>query len=116
MPAFAQDESTTTTVSAVAATQRLEITDVNVDRYPRVTMTVDLRNVPDLDPALISVTEDGGPVSDLEVSTLEQSFQRIGIVLAIGHVWAAWRESRSKRPRQPPWLLSPRSAPRIGLP
>ena len=83
MPAFAQDESTTTTVSAVAAPQRLEITDVNLDRYPRITMTVDLRNVPDLDPGLISVTEDGSPVADLEVSTLEQSFQRIGIVLAI---------------------------------
>ena len=83
VPAFAQEESTTTTVSAVSAPQRLEITDVNLDRYPRITMTVDLRNVPDLDPSLITVTEDGSPISDLEVSTLEQSFQRIGIVLAI---------------------------------
>ena len=84
LPAVAQDEeTTTTTVSLVSVPPRLEITDINLDRYPRVTMTVDLRNVPDLDPNAISITENGEPVSDLEVNTLEQSFQRIGIVLAI---------------------------------
>ena len=84
LPAVAQDEeTTTTTVSLVSVPPRLEITDINLDRYPRVTMTVDLRNVPDLDPSAISITENGQPVSDLEVNTLEQSFQRIGIVLAI---------------------------------
>ena len=85
MPAAAQDdeESTTTTVPIASTPARIEITDVNLDRYPRITMTVDLRNVADLNPNLITVTENGEPVVDLEVSTLEQSFQRIGIVLAI---------------------------------
>ena len=86
LPAAAQDdteETTTTTEPAASAPARIEITDVNIDRYPRVTMTVDLRNVADLDPSQIVVTENGQPVIDLDVNTLEQSFQRIGIVLAI---------------------------------
>ncbi len=85
LPAAAQDEeeTTTSTVPVVSAPARIEITDVNLDRYPTITMTVDLRNVANLDPDLIRVSEAGEPVSDLDVSTLEQSFQRIGIVLAI---------------------------------
>lgn len=86
VPAVAQDEgddTTTTTAFSSSAPPRIEITDINLDRYPRVTMTVDLRNVPDLDPTQIRVTENGESVSELEVNTLEQSFQRIGIVLAI---------------------------------
>ena len=84
LPAAAQDESTTTTTTLPpSAPPRLEITDVILDRYPRVTMTIDLRNVPDLNPDLVQITENGEPVTELEVTTLEQSFQRIGIVLAI---------------------------------
>ena len=53
LPALAQEtgDSTTTTLLTSSASARIEITDINLDRYPRVTMTVDLRNVPDLDRA-----------------------------------------------------------------
>ncbi len=85
LPALAQDDDTTTTTTVPVSTAppRLEITDINLARYPRITMTVDLRNVANLEPNLIQITEDGEPVDELEVNTLEQSFQRIGIVLAI---------------------------------
>ena len=85
LPAAAQedDETTSTTAPLVSEPASIEITDVNVSQYPDVTMTVDLRNVPDLDPDLITVLENGEPVEGLEVTTLEQSVQRIGIVLAI---------------------------------
>ena len=86
VPAAAQDDTTTTSSTTTippSAPPRIEITDVNLDRYPRVTMTVDLRNIPDLDPSRVAISENGTPIEDLEVNTLEQSFQRIGIVLAI---------------------------------
>jgi tight adherence protein B len=87
MPAMAQDstdESTTTTVPIVSGPPSVDIKDIDAEsRYPRVTMTVDIRNMPDLQLSDIVVTEDGTPVSGIEVETLETSLQRIGIVLAI---------------------------------
>lgn len=86
-PAFAQDEtdeSTTTTVPIVSGPPSIDIKDIDAEtRYPRVTMTVDVRNMPTLQLGDIVVTEDGEPVGDIEVETLETSLQRIGIVLAI---------------------------------
>jgi len=87
LPAFGQDEteeSTTTTIPIVSGPPSIDIKDIDAEtRYPRVTMTVDIRNMPDLQLSDISITEDGNPVTGLEVETLETSLQRIGIVLAI---------------------------------
>jgi tight adherence protein B len=88
LPALAQDddtgdESTTTTVPIVSGPPSIDIKDLNLSRYPTMTATVDVRNIPDLDLDDIVVTGDGAPLEILEVETLETSLQRIGIVLAI---------------------------------
>ena len=62
----------------------LEITDVNIARYPRVQMIVDFLNLPEaLDPAGLQVTENGNPVTDLEIETIAESRVQVGIVLVI---------------------------------
>lgn len=62
----------------------IEITDVNVARYPRVQMVVDfLRLQQTLDPAQLQVTENGNPVADLEIETIAESRVQVGIVLLI---------------------------------
>jgi len=87
VPAFAQEEdssTTTTTRPIVSGPPSIEIKNVDADtRYPRVTMTVDVRNIPGLDLSEIVVTQDGVPIEGIEIETLATSIQRIGIVLAI---------------------------------
>lgn len=62
----------------------IEITDVNIVRYPRVQMIVDFLNLEEaLDPAQLQVTENGNAVSDLEIETIAESRVQVGIVLVI---------------------------------
>ena len=62
----------------------IEISDVTIARYPRVQAVVELRNLQtQLNPAQLSVTENGTPVQDLEVETIAESVVPVGIVLAI---------------------------------
>ncbi len=62
----------------------VEITDVNTVRYPQVQMIVDFLNLEEaLDPAGLEVTENGNPVSDLEIETIAESRVQVGIVLVI---------------------------------
>ncbi|MGZ8783989.1 MAG: type II secretion system F family protein [Acidimicrobiia bacterium] len=62
----------------------IEITDVNIARYPRVQMIVDFLNLEEaLDPAQLQVTENGNAVSDLEIETIAESRVQVGIVLVI---------------------------------
>jgi tight adherence protein B len=62
----------------------IEVTDINVSRYPRVSMIVDfLRLTEALDPAQLQVTENGNPVQDLEIETISESRVQVGIVLVI---------------------------------
>lgn len=62
----------------------LEITDVNIVRYPRVQMIVDFLNLEEaLDPAQLQITENGNAVSDLEIETIAESRVQVGIVLVI---------------------------------
>lgn len=73
--------------SALAQTDNgpvIEITDINITRYPRVQMIVDFLNLEEtLDPAVLQVTENGNPVGDLEVETIAESRVQVGIVLVI---------------------------------
>ncbi|MDH3261658.1 MAG: VWA domain-containing protein, partial [Acidimicrobiia bacterium] len=62
----------------------IEITDVNIARYPRVQMIVDFLNLEEaLDPAGLKVTENGNPVAALEIETIAESRVQVGIVLVI---------------------------------
>lgn len=62
----------------------IEITDVNIVRYPRVQMIVDFLNFEEaLDPAQLQITENGNAVSDLEIETIAESRVQVGIVLVI---------------------------------
>jgi tight adherence protein B len=62
----------------------IEITDVNTARYPRVQMIVDFLNLEEaLDPAELQVTENGNPVTDLEIETIAESRVQVGIVMVI---------------------------------
>ncbi len=55
------------------STPVIEITDINTVRYPRVQMIVDFLNLPEaLDPAQLEVTENGNPVTDLEIETIAE--------------------------------------------
>ncbi len=74
--------------AAVAQTESsapvIEITDVNIARYPRVQMIVDFLNLEAaLDPAELAVTENGNAVTDLELETIAESRVQVGIVLVI---------------------------------
>jgi len=74
--------------AAVAQTESsapvIEITDVNIARYPRVQMIVDFLNLEAaLDPAELEVTENGNAVNDLEIETIAESRVQVGIVLVI---------------------------------
>ncbi|NIA24146.1 MAG: VWA domain-containing protein [Gammaproteobacteria bacterium] len=73
-------------MAAVAQTggSTIEISDVTITRYPRVQAVVELRNLQtQLNPAQLSVTENGVPVQDLEVEMIGESVVPVGIVLAI---------------------------------
>lgn len=62
----------------------IQITDVNIARYPRVQMIVDFLNLEEaLDPAQLQVTENGNAVGDLEIETIAESRVQVGIVLVI---------------------------------
>ena len=62
----------------------IEITDINIARYPRVQMVVDFLNLEEaIDPAGLEVTENGNPVGDLEIETIAESRVQVGIVLVI---------------------------------
>ncbi|MDR9452175.1 MAG: vWA domain-containing protein, partial [Acidimicrobiia bacterium] len=62
----------------------IEITDINIARYPRVQMVVDFLNLEEaLDPDGLEVTENGNPVADLEIETIAESRVQVGIVLVI---------------------------------
>src|SRR5690606_33134161 len=73
------------TVSAQSSA--IEIVEVNTSRYDEngaVTMVVGLRNLSEQpDPALLSVTADGGPVENLTVEPLGSSTVPVGVILAI---------------------------------
>ena len=62
----------------------VEISDVTIARYPRVQAIVEFQNLQaQLDPAQLSVTENGTPVQDLEIETIGESVVPVGIVLVI---------------------------------
>lgn len=62
----------------------IEITDINVARYPRVQMIVDFLNLEEaIDPTGLQITENGNPVGDLEIETIAESRVQVGIVLVI---------------------------------
>ncbi|HEU5113337.1 MAG TPA: vWA domain-containing protein, partial [Acidimicrobiia bacterium] len=75
--------------AAVAQTPapEVEIVDVNGSRYAeggQTQMVVEFRNLPQApDPAQLSITVDGQPVSDLEVAPLGESSVPVGVVLVI---------------------------------
>lgn len=72
---------------AQTAAQELEIVDINGSRYPeggQTQIVIEFRNLPDSpDPALVEVTANGEPVSDLEVAPLTDSAVAAGVVMAI---------------------------------
>ena len=76
LPAFAQSTSS-----------EIEIVDINGSRYPdggNTTVVIEIRNLTEtLDPALLTVTVNGEPVSDLVVTPLTDSALPVGVVLAI---------------------------------
>ena len=76
LPAFAQSTSS-----------EIEIVDINGSRYPdggNTTVVIEIRNLTEtLDPALLTVTVNGEPVSDLVVTPLSDSALPVGVVLAI---------------------------------
>lgn len=62
----------------------IEITDVNIARYPRVQMIVDFLNLEEaLDPAELTITENGNAVTDVEIETIAESRVQVGIILVI---------------------------------
>ena len=74
-------------VLAQTAGPEVEIVDINGSRYPdggQTTMVIEFRNLPEApDPAVLVVTANGEPVSDLEVTPLAESTVPVGVVLAI---------------------------------
>lgn len=70
-------------LAAAQSADQVEITQINTSRYPRVTMVVELDNAGQVDPAALSVTENGQPVQELEVEPIGESAVEVGIVLAI---------------------------------
>ena len=76
-----------TAAFAQAATPEVEIVDINGARYAeggQTLMVVEFRNLPEVpDPAQLSVTVDGQPVSNLEVAPLGESSVPVGVVLVI---------------------------------
>lgn len=67
--------------------EAIEIVDINGSRYPeqgQTQMVVEVRNVQGaLDPALLTVTADGQPVSNLTVEPIGNSAVPVGVVLVI---------------------------------
>jgi len=76
-----------TAALAQTATPEVEIVDINGARYAeggQALMVVEFRNLPEVpDPAQLSVTVDGQPVSNLEVAPLGESSVPVGVVLVI---------------------------------
>ena len=76
-----------TAAFAQTATPEVEIVDINGARYAeggQALMVVEFRNLPEVpDPAQLSVTVDGQPVSNLEVAPLGESSVPVGVVLVI---------------------------------
>ena len=76
-----------TAAFAQTATPEVEIVDINGARYAeggQTLMVVEFRNLPEVpDPAQLSVTVDGQPVSNLEVAPLGESSVPVGVVLVI---------------------------------
>ncbi len=71
-------------VFAQTAATTVDISDVQIARYPRVQAVVEFQNLTTpLNPADVVVTENGQPVQDLEVETIAESVVPVGIVLAI---------------------------------
>ncbi len=72
---------------AQTAEPEIEIVDINGARYAeggQTLMVIEFRNLPEPpDPAQLSITVDGQPVSDLEVAPLGESSVPVGVVLAI---------------------------------
>jgi uncharacterized protein YegL len=76
LPAYAQ-----------VAQPEAEIVDVNGSRYPeggQTTMVIEFRNLSEApDPALLEITANGQPVTDLEVTPLADSSLPVGVVLTL---------------------------------
>ncbi|MGH8870851.1 MAG: type II secretion system F family protein [Acidimicrobiia bacterium] len=76
-----------TAAVAQTATPEVEIVDLNGSRYAeggQTLMVVEFRNLAETpDPAQLSVTVDGQPVSNLEVAPLGESSVPVGVVLVI---------------------------------
>ncbi|HET9202270.1 MAG TPA: type II secretion system F family protein [Acidimicrobiia bacterium] len=76
-----------TTAMAQTAAPEIEIVDINGSRYAeggQTQMVVEFRNLPEApDPAQLTVTVDGQPVSNLEVAPLGESSVPVGVVLVI---------------------------------
>jgi tight adherence protein B len=76
-----------TAVSAQSAAPEIEIIDINASRYAengQVLMVVEFRNLPEApDPAQMTVTVNGQPVSGLETAPLGESSVPVGVVLVI---------------------------------
>ncbi len=75
------------TAMAQSTAPELEITDIEASRYAeggQTTIVVEFRNMTEApDPALLEVTVDGQPVSNLEVAPLGESSVPVGVVLVI---------------------------------
>lgn len=75
------------TAMAQSTAPELEITDIEASRYAeggQTTMVIEFRNMTEApDPALLEVTVDGQPVSNLEVAPLGESSVPVGVVLVI---------------------------------
>ena len=76
-----------TAAVAQTAAPEVEIVDINGSRYAeggQTQMVVEFRNLPEApDPAQLSITVDGQPVSDVEVAPLGESSVPVGVVLVI---------------------------------
>lgn len=79
VPAAAQDGSPATAADEV----EVRITDIGIDRYPEMTMVLELRNAEGFDPRDLTILESGEPVQTGTTTPISQNPVRVGIVLAI---------------------------------
>lgn len=78
LPAVAQDDAPT-----VAEDGEVRITDIGIDRYPEMTMLLELRNTDGFDPRNLTILESGEPIQTGTSTPISQNPVRVGIVLAI---------------------------------